>query len=228
MDHTSDALASIFRQYGGDLASPGVDKQSEDGAESGCRENTVVKLYQTRVLQHVSPPQVGSVFLARVELIPQFRGRRCQPESHLREFIVDQTSIKAGDQGTRKHGGEDEGRKGGHGTSERDHGGVPQCFDQSHGVGGIGEEPACPEYAEAGKQHPRIAHKSGGEMGCESVLAHSRVRTRCEQVILEARLDHPPTDEALETNKAGDSNEGPSHRNGDATTGDEVGGRKDE
>lgn len=65
-------------------------------------------------------------------------------------------------------------------------------------------------------------------MSGESVLAYSRMRAGREQVIGEPGFHHPPTDEALEANEAGDADEGPGHGDGDTTTSDEIGGGEDE
>lgn len=65
-------------------------------------------------------------------------------------------------------------------------------------------------------------------MSGESVLAYPRMRTGRKQIILEPGFHHPPTDEALEADEAGDANEGLGHGDGDTTTSDEVGGREDE
>lgn len=49
-----------------------------------------------------------------------------------------------------------------------------------------------------------------------------------EEVVFEARLDHPPADEALKADEGGDAAETEGHGLGDSAAGDEVGGGEDE
>ena len=65
-------------------------------------------------------------------------------------------------------------------------------------------------------------------MGSETVLADARVRTGSEEIILKARLDHPPSNKALEADESRDSNQSAGSASSYATTSNEVDSRQNE
>src|ERR1700712_332141 len=72
----------------------------------GCScQDPVIKLNETGIFKHVSPPEVTIVGRTAVELIPELGLRWRQPKAHVGEFVVDQARIEAGNQ-TSRHGGD--------------------------------------------------------------------------------------------------------------------------
>lgn len=53
------------------------------------------------------------------------------------------------------------------------------------------------------------------------------MRARSEEIVLETRLDHPPANEALETDQTGDTEEVDGHPGGDSAARDKVQRGKD-
>lgn len=226
--HAQHALPGVLGQRGGNAARPRVGEEGEDGAEGGGGEDAVVELDQARVLEHVAPPQVGRVFLARVELVPELGPGRRQAQAHLGELVVDEPGVEPGDEGARQDGGEDKDGKGRNGAAEGGDGGALEGGGELQGGGRVGEQAACAQDAEADEEHPGVADEGGGEVGGEPVLGDAGVGAGGEQVVLEAGLDHPPADEALEADEGGDAGEVGGDGGGDAAAGDEVGGGGDE
>ena len=83
----------------------------------------------------------------------------------------------------------------------------------------------CPEDTETRDKHPAVADEGGSKVCGKTVLADARVRARGEEIILQPRLHHPPSDEALETDESRNAEQVDCHPRGYPTAGDEVDGR---
>ena len=73
----------------------------------------MVQLHQRRVLQRVAPRQVAVIRRVAVEGVEQFGARRSKADAHVRELVVDQAGVQAGDQRAAHGRREDERRQGG-------------------------------------------------------------------------------------------------------------------
>lgn len=228
MEKTSDSLLSSGRKHSLDLARAAVGNQGADSSEGGDGQDTMVKLDERGVLEHVAPDQVGAVLVAGVELVQELGLGGSETVAHHRELIVNETSIETGNEGAGKNSGEDEHGKGSNGTAEDLEGGRLESSKVLDGLLGELDGLVSAENAETGKKHPGVADESGSKMGGETVLADAGVGTGSKEVILETGLDHPPADEALEANESRNTNKSASHARGDAATSDEVDGREDE
>lgn len=65
-------------------------------------------------------------------------------------------------------------------------------------------------------------------MGGEAVLGDTGVGSRSEEVVLETRLNHPPTNDALKADERGDTSNVEGHGEGDTAAGNKVEGGQDE
>ena len=89
MEEAGDSLLGGGGEDGLDPARAAVGNQSADGSEGGDGQDTVVKLDEGGVLKHVAPDQVGTILVARVELVQELRLGRSEAVAHHREFVVD-------------------------------------------------------------------------------------------------------------------------------------------
>lgn len=228
VDEAGGALLGVAGQGGGDAAGAGVGEEGEDGAEGGDGEDAVVELDEAGVLEHVAPPEVGAVLLAGVELVPELGLGRGEAEAHLGEFVVDEAGVEASDEAARHCGQEDEAGDAEDGAPEGVEGRVPDGLDGGGGGDGVGEQAAGAEDREAREEHPGVADEGGGQVGGQTILRDARVGAGGEEVVLETGLDHPPADEALEADQAGDAEQVERHPGRDPAAGDEVERGEDE
>lgn len=95
---------------------PTVQEEGVDGDEGARSKDAVVELYERRVLKHVAPQEVC---LLRVYRLARVEGREelglgwCEAKAHVRELVVDEAGVEAGDKSARECGNRDEtGREG--------------------------------------------------------------------------------------------------------------------
>ncbi len=227
MHETKGALSGVGRQGGTDTAPAGVDKEGKNGTERAHSENAVIHLYGAGVLKHVAPPQVGLVLATRVKLVPELRGRWREAQAHLGKLVVDEAGIETGDQSTRHGGDEDESGDAENRAAEVGENRVVDGLDGRERGLRIGGHAARTQHRQARQEHPGVADKGGAQVGGQAVLRDAGVRALGKQVVLEARLDHPPADEALEANQGRDAEQVGGHLGGDAAAGHEVERRQD-
>lgn len=222
VEEAGGTLSRAAGEEGRDSLGASVDEESENGAECGYGKDPVVHLDGAGVLEHVAPPEIGVVFLAGVELVKELLFGREQANTHLREFVVDETSIQTGDEttghGSNKGKTSNSPDKASEGLDVR----VSNALGDLEGGSGILQPLVSAQNSETRDEHPGVADKGGRKMGGKSVLRNSRVRAGSKEIILETRLDHPPADDALEADQAGDSEEVDGHLGGDLAAGDEV------
>lgn len=227
MEEAGGALSSAAWEEGRDSLGASVDEESEDGAEGGDGKDTVVHLDGARVLEHVAPPEIGVVFLAGVELVEELLLGREQANTHLGEFVVDETSIQTGDETTRHGSNKGKTSNSPDKASEGLDVTVSNALGDLEGGRGILQPLVSAQDSETRDEHPGVADKGGRKMSGKSILRNSRVRAGSKEIILETRLDHPPADDALEADQAGDAEEVDGHLGGDLAAGDKVQRRED-
>lgn len=74
MKEAVHALSDVSGEGSGYAATTGVGEKGEDREASGGCEDSVVKLNGARVLEHVAPPKIRAIRLARVVLVPELGG----------------------------------------------------------------------------------------------------------------------------------------------------------
>lgn len=228
VDEAGGALSDVVGEGGLDAAGAGVGEEGEGGAEGGGGEDAVVELDEAGVLEHVAPPEVGVVLLAAVELVPELGLGRGQAETHHGELVVDETGVETGDETARHACEEDEASHAEDRAAEGLQGWVLNSLDNLHSGLGVGEEAAGAEDGDTRDEHPGVADEGGSQVSSEAVLRNTGVRPGSEQIILETRLYHPPSNDALETDESRDTREIPGHFGSHSAAGDEVGGRDNE
>lgn len=228
VEKTGDALASSGREGGLDLARATVGNQGADSSEGGHGQDTVVKLDERGVLEHVAPDQVRAILVAGVELVQKLGLGGGEAVAHHRELIVNETSVETSNQSAGKNSGEDQNSEGSDGTAKDLKGRRLESSKVLDGLLGEVDGLVGAENAETGKEHPGVADEGGSKMGGETVLADTGVGAGSKEVILETGLNHPPTNEALEADESRDANKSASHARGDAATSNEVDGGEDE
>lgn len=93
---------------------------------------------------------------------------------------------------------------------------------------GVGEEAVLAKDCETVPEHVEVSYEGGAEVGCEAVLGDARLVSGLKKLILEAGLDHPPTDGTLEADKAADASQTPGHGLANPFTHDKVDGGQEE
>lgn len=77
--------------------------------------------------------------------------------------------------------------------------------------------------------HGGVDGECDGEVCGEAVLRHAWVGAGfLEEVVLDAGFDHPPAEEALESDEGGDAGNPRGHAGGDSAPGDEIEARENE
>lgn len=84
------------------------------------------------------------------------------------------------------------------------------------------------EDCKAVPEHVDVCDESGAEVGCEAVLGDARLVASLEELVLEARLDHPPANGTLETDQTADTSQTPGHGLANSFADDEVDGGQEE
>lgn len=228
MEKTGDSLASSGGKCSLDLARATVGNQGADSSEGGDGQDTVVKLDERGVLEHVAPDQVGTILVAGVELVQELGLGGSEAVAHHRELIVNETSVETSNESAGENSGEDQNSEGSDGTAEDSKGRRLESSKVLDSLLGELDGLVSAENAETGKKHPGVADEGGSKMGSETVLADTGMGAGSKEVILETGLDHPPTNEALEADESRDANKSAGHTRGDAATSNEVDGREDE
>lgn len=182
----------------------------------------MVHLDGARVLEHVAPPEVGAVVLAGVEVVPELGAGGRQADAHHGELVVNEAGVEAGDEAAGHGSEEDEASHAEGAALKGPDGRVLDGLDCLEGGPWIGQKAMGAEDGQTGEEHPGVADEGSAEMGGEAVLGDAGVRARSEEVILQTRLDHPPSDEALEPNQTRDAEDIQRHLRGHLAAYDKV------
>lgn len=228
MNKPTGALLCVPGENGEDLSGARISPEGQDGAESCDGQDPVIKLDETGVFKHVAPPKVRTIFLARVEFVEQLGLGRSIAKTHLRELVIDEAGIEAGDQRTGHGSEEDEAGDAENRASQSVEDGVLNCFNGSGGGGGVGEHAAGAEDGDARHKHPGVADEGGGQMSSQSVLGNTRMRARSKEIVLETRFDHPPANEALDANQTGNAEQVECHLGRDFAASNKIQRRENE
>lgn len=77
-------------------------------------------------------------------------------------------------------------------------------------------------------KHIGVGDEGCAQVGCEAVLGDARLVAGLEELVLQARLDHPPADHTLHSNERADAAETPGHGLANLPSRDKVDGRQQE
>ena len=78
------------------------------------------------------------------------------------------------------------------------------------------------ENGEPCEKHGGVACECCAEVCSEAILAYAWVASGSEEIVAQTGLDHPPAEEALETDEGRDAEQGCRRTGGHAPPGDEV------
>lgn len=227
--HTHHPLPPRPRHSSGDLlVEAGISEEADNSSECGHGEDSVVELDGRWVLKHIPPPDVRSVLFAGVKLLEKLSLWWCEAVAHHWEFVVDHSCIQTSDKSARHCGCENEEGETGDGFAEDAQVWVGTGGKVCEAGGWVREECSVSENRESGPEHSSVNAERSSEVGSKSVLRDSWVRAWRKEIILQPRLDHPPSNKPLESDAGRDTQQGERHWLGDSAAGDEVDCREDE
>lgn len=187
----------------------------------------MVKLNGGRVLEHVSPPEIGLVSLLGKHGVHELASGGHESLAHKRERVVDHTSVEASNEGT-GHGSEKDKAAEDSGVPlEGPQHGAVQLGELGNSRRGVGDPSRLTENLDTSREHGPVENESSSQVGSESVRGNSRVGViSLHELVVEARLDHPPANCTLETEKHGDDAESSSDIGRNSLLGNKVNGRE--
>ena len=229
MDDTEHSLLRVLGQHGAHAwREAAVAPERDDGGEGCGGEDAVVELDEDRVLEHVAPPQVGLVGDVAVEGIEHLALGREDALAHPGEVVVDHSGVEAGDKGAGHGGCEDKGAESCCEAAEGSESRRLESFESFQALFRVGKKTVLTQDCEAVPEHVGVGDEGGAQVGCEAVLRDARLVAGLEQLVLQARLDHPPTNDTLHSNETADSTEAPGHGLANLSARDKVDGREQE
>lgn len=184
-----------------------VQVERSDQEKGGCGKDSMIELNGSWVLKHIAPKQAPFRFrvLLVVGFVKELALGRNNGLAHVWERVVNHASIKSCDKGARHGSKEDKGKKSSGQGAVLSDGRVIQLGDFSHSSLRVLDPLGLAKNVDTSKEHCRVQNKGGAEMGSKSVLRNARVGAGfLHELIIETRLDHPPTDKPLQTKKSRD------------------------
>ena len=207
-----------------------VEMVTENGKKGGRGQHAVVKLNGCRVFKHVLPEQRPA---SRVGLgvvgIKELRCRRHNGLTHVRETVVDKTSVKtrnkAAGHGSKENKAKErstELSKAGEGRV-LEHGNFLKCRGRVLDPSGLSENVKTSEH------HNSVKNKRSGKVSSESILRNTRVGARVlQELFIKTRLDHPPANSTLKTDQCGNKNNSSGNMRRCLASIDKVGSRQND
>ena len=148
--------------------------------------------------------------------------------AHPGEIVVDHASVETSDKGARHGSGEDKSTKS---SCEAAEGSKCRRLEDLQGLQSlfrVGKKTVLTQNCKTVPEHVGVGDESCTQVGREAVLRDARLVAGLEKLILQTRLDHPPTDDTLHSNERADASKTPGHGLANLPARDEVDGRQQE